>query len=428
MANLWEITPELVEERFEVAQNYANSAYETALLALASLEEISKELEFINATIAIDTTTVSADEIDITPPEIDETVFRIDMPDMPTEPQIVDATIETFPEYPELVVGDIPTISDIYVSSLLTAIKTKLLNDVNSGGTGISSSVQDDMFNLEYERALSVHNDTMDEIGANWSKRGFSLPDGVLVAAYEKELINYSNHRLDISRNIAIKSWELAFQHAQFIIQQGIVIESQLINWTHSVAVLAFQVADAVIKNTIAGFSERRQGIRDKIASILEKSKAKIQYNVSLIELFTSKINAFSAQIRGESERINAVARGYEAEVSLFKGIGDFEISKAGLDLKVLDTRITQAINNANILIKDKEIEIKNYEVLNSLKIEVMKATGQIAAQLAAGAMSGTSVSATLGVSDQAQYNYGSTETHTYEEKKMGTEGSRMVE
>jgi hypothetical protein len=60
---------------------------------------------------------------------------------------------------------------------------------------------------------------------------------------------------------------------------------------------------------------------------------------------------------------------------------------------------------NANILIKDKEIESRHYEVLNTLKTEVMKAAGHIASQLTAGAMAGTSASAQISASNTSSYS-----------------------
>jgi len=396
-STLLNYAPSTVLNRFADSETFANSAYATTVAALNALRDIALALELISRTIPIDTTSISIPEISISPPTIDPDEFTVDMPILPTEPVIVDASIGTLPEFPDLVVGDLQMPDETYATSLLTAIKSKLLSDVNTGSTGLTPAIEDAIFQREYERALIIHNDTQDRIAATWARNGYPLPNGALLGAYEEEEINFTNKRLDMSRDTAIKSFELALQNYHFIIQQGIALESQLMGYAHSVATLAFQVADEIIKNALVAFRERREAVSAKIASILETAKTKIQYNISLIEMYTAKLSAYSAKIRGETDRVNAVARGYEAEVAEFRSVADFEISKAGLDLKVIDAKISQAVANANILIKDKEIEMKNYELLNSLKEKAMEAISHVAAQITASALTMVHASASIG-------------------------------
>ena len=406
--NRWapfEDAPELVKDRFTDGWSSATGAYATAMEAVQALRHIASELRLINREISIDTTTISTGEISVDPPTIDASLLTVNNPDMPVDPQLISATLDAFPDFPDLVVGDIPPPNETYTSPLLTALKAKFLADVQSGGTGISAAVENAIFKRQSERDLLIHNDTMDEISATVARGGYPIPNGALLAAQEKELLNYSNKRLDVSRDVSIKSFELAFQHTQFIMQAGVAFEANLMGWAHGVAVLASDVAKAVVAMTIEAYRGRTDGISKKIIGIIEKAKAKIEYNRGLIEIFAAKVNAFGAKIKGEGDRVNAVARGYEAEVGLFKSVADFEIGKTGLDLKVLDARMTQALGNANIMIKDKEVELKNYELLNSLKTDIMKAIGMIASQIGAGAMAGISASAHVSASASASYS-----------------------
>lgn len=403
----------LVNERFNQAEDIGEGAFQTSMQVIQSLQVIVQQLALIDRTISIDTTTISPTEISVDAPTIDHNEFRIDMPDLPVEPTLTDAQVGTLPEFPDLVVGDLAIPDETYATSLFTAIKSKLLSDIIDGSTGLTPSIEDAIFQREYERALLIHNDTQDRIAATWARNGYPLPSGALLGAYEEEEINFTNKRLDISRDVAIKSFELALNNYHFIIQQGIALESQLMNYAHEVAKLAFQAADEVIKNAIAAFRERREKISAERMSILEKSKTLIQYNVSLIEMFTAKLGAYSAKIRGEADRVTATAEADTAEVNLFTSIANFDIAKTGLDLKVVEARINQAVANSNILIKDKEIEMKNYEVFNSLKIEVMKAIGQVCAQIVAGAYAGVSAAAHISRQDSSSYE------HKYEDKKI---------
>jgi hypothetical protein len=403
----------LVNERFNESKNIGESAYQVSLNVINSLQTIVQALQLIDQTISIDSTTISPAEISATPPTIDLDNFRVDMPALPTEPTIVSSEIGTLPDFPTLATGELQIPNETYVSSLLTAIKSKLLNDIANGSVGIPDAIQDAMFQRDYERSILEEKDLEDSIAAEWSSRGFPLPNGALIAGIDQAKINFANKRLDVSRDIMMKAFELALVNYHFIIQQGIALESQLMGYAHSVAQLAFQVADETIKNAIAAFRERREVISAKILSILETAKTKIQYNVSLIKMFTAKLEAYSAKIKGEGDRVNAVARGIEAEVNLFQSVAKFDVSRAELDLKVIEARIGQMIANQNLLIKDKEIEMKNYEVFNTLKIEVAKAIAQVLSVISAGAYAGVSAAAHITRTDSGSL----VETHSYQEE-----------
>jgi len=63
---------------------------------------------------------------------------------------------------------------------------------------------------------------------------GFSLPDGSLRAARQAER-EYANKRWMFPGHCH-QAGELAFQNTQFIIQQGLALESTLINFANAVA------------------------------------------------------------------------------------------------------------------------------------------------------------------------------------------------
>jgi len=60
---------------------------------------------------------------------------------------------------------------------------------------------------------------------------------------------------------------------------------------------------------------------------------------------------------------------------------------------------------NANILIKDAELRMKNYEVLSQLKIAAQDGVARVLAQLVAGALSSVSVGAHISASNSSSYN-----------------------
>jgi hypothetical protein len=89
----------------------------------------------------------------------------------------------------------------------------------------------------------------------------------------------------------------------------------------------------------------------------------------------------------------------YKADVSVYEAITTVEI-------KILDAQLRVAIEKAELIIKNAELQIRQYEALNGLKIEAIKAEGSVAAQLVAGALSGIHAGAQMSASDSADYNY----------------------
>lgn len=405
---LFKTAPEIVDTKFNQSMGLATTCYANAVEAINRLAELAEALELINITIPIDTTDIPIPDLtDLEAPEVDMDLFTVEIPETPVEPTLVDTTLDPIPsDFPDLSTNEIVNGDTTYVTSLITALKSKLLNDLVTGSTGISADIESAIWYRENERMLLAHNEALDRISAEWSKRGFPLPSGVLTAMINEEEINYTNKRLDMSRDVAIKSFELALQNSHFVIQQSIAIETQLINFANAVAQRVYEVSKATVESQISAFNAKVNKVDKQAQVIIEKAKAKIEYNLGLIKIYVEKVNAYAARMNAESQRVNAVARGYEAITSVFNSEVNFEAKKSELTLNVVRARIDQAVANASILIKDKEVEMKNYELVNSLKEKAEEAIGAIVAQLTAGALASIHASANIGASDSGNYNF----------------------
>jgi len=261
--SLFETAPALVTEKFEIAQEYAQNAYRMAMEAIRSLIDIAGELELINTNITIDEIGVfTPGSLTAIPPTKPD--FSMEFPNAPSEPtNLIDVVFGQLPKFPDPpATGGIGAGDNSYTSSLISALQSKLLADLQDGGNGIDPDIETALFQRESERAFQVHNDAKDRIASEWSKRGFSIPSGALAAMLMEEEINFTNKRLDISRDIAIKSFELAQANTHFAIQQAIGLESALLNWTNSVAERVFQVSKAVVDRRSPG-KNRIQQIAD---------------------------------------------------------------------------------------------------------------------------------------------------------------------
>ena len=140
---------------------------------------------------SLDLPSAPSDIPEMTPIEFPEKPV-VTLPDLPTflpvtVPEVPTANFPTFeasaPVESLIVPNNIMGIvHDTYESAIKTALQNKILNDILNGGTGLNPSIENEIWRREEERARLALEEAKEKIAAEWSKRGFSLPDGVLSA------------------------------------------------------------------------------------------------------------------------------------------------------------------------------------------------------------------------------------------------------
>lgn len=314
---LFETVPEIVDTKFEEGRAYAQDAFRVAQETITRLSDLAQNLEAIDVDVTLG---------DITPP--DTGTFVATPPSSPTI---------------ELNMPDDLTLVD----EIENAVHDKLMSDLTTGGPAIPEDVEEAIFNRDNERALLLHQDNLDNISAEWSRRRFTLPNGMLAALLVQAQIEFNNKRLDTSRDIAIKSFELGDANTKFAIEQTL----------------------------------RWYGIR---------------------------IETYKAKVQAEIARIDALVKKYLGEVDVYKGTAEVYKTLVDVNIKKFDAELRMALARAELILKDADVDMKNYEILNNLKIEAAKAISGVAAQLVAGALSSVSAGAHISASNAASYSYSS--------------------
>ncbi|RPI53398.1 MAG: hypothetical protein EHM49_04390 [Deltaproteobacteria bacterium] len=314
--DLFQKSQDIVDEKFEDGREYAQAAYQTAQETIQRLSDLASQLNNIDVDLTIE---------DLTPPSIDD--FMGTPPGSPPDIEL------NMP-------ADLTEADDVN-----TAIRNKLLHDITEGSPAIPEDIETAIFGRENERALLVHQDTLDKISAEWSKRGFTLPDGLLAALLTQAQIDFANKRLDVSRDVAIKSFELSDANTKFAIEKGIA-------W------------------------------------------------------YAMRIETYKAKVQAEISRIDAIVKLYLGEAQVYQATAQVYTALTDAKVKKFEVQVKMALTRAELLIKDAELDMKNYEIMNSLKIEAMKAISGVAAQLVAGALSSVSASAHISATNSASYSY----------------------
>lgn len=307
--------PAIVDEKFEDGRGYAQDAFRIAQETINKLSSLAEELEAIDVELSID---------DISKPTLEDFTSPV-----PTAPTV------------ELNMPDDLT----QVDELENALHDKLMSDLTTGSPAISEDVETAIFNRETERSLLLHQDNLDQISAEWSKRGFTLPNGILAMLLTQAQIDYNNKRMDVSRDIAIKNFELSDANTKFAIEKAL-------GW------------------------------------------------------YALRVETYKAKVQAEIARIDAIIKKYLGEVEVYRGTAEVYKTLVDVEIKQFDAELRMALAKAELIIKDAEIDMKNYEILNNLKIEAMKAISGVSAQLVAGALSSVSAAAHLSVSNAGNYTY----------------------
>lgn len=315
---LFDTVPNIVQEKFEDGRSYATAALATANAVIEDLRQMGKTLNTIDTSTSINY---------ITPP--DSGSFTGTIPPTPTGT--------------DLNIPGAPADTD----DLQYAVKSKLIHDISNASAAIPDDVEDAIFNRDVERNVLILQDTIDDISAEWSKRGFTLPNGFLNNKIGEAIIVHGNKRTDVSRDIAIKNFELSDTNVKFAVQQGIA------------------------------------------------------YNAY-------KVEVYKAQVSAEIARVKSIVDTFLGEVDAYKASAEAFSTLADVKVKEFVAAVNQERIKADLLIKNVDIAIKNFEVEYGLKIEADKAIGSVNAQVVAGAFSSITASVHLDASDSASYGFSS--------------------
>jgi len=335
-------TENTVIERFERAEEMAGGFTDTAEGFLSSLLHASD-------ISSIPMPTLSSHAI---PP----LSYQFNPGDAPTAPPT------------EIYLPELPEDPILQTIALVVGIQSRLQSDLAAGVTGIDPAKENDIWMRDQERQRIMTDEAKEKIAAEWSKRCFDLPDGVLVAQLTNAEIDYRNKFLDRSREIAVKQAELAFQNKHFIIK-SILEMNQLL-----------------------------------IMAVTEGNKI-------TIAKYQADLEAYKTQVQAAISTVDEAVKAYEASGSVYRYKAEAQASIANVDVKAAEVSINATISQMQLFLKQAEIVIERSRAIAQLRVSAAEAGGRIAAQLAAGAMAGVSVQAHISATGSANKSISGTDT-----------------
>lgn len=394
-----------VEQQFDLARDYVTEARGVAEGLLNSLKTVSDSIRQIDTNVSLEGADYSISQFTGVKPTKPDVTMNIGSAPAKRVFHDIDLSDLTLPDISGLTVHADPINAGAvtYESALLTALKARLLVDVQ---TDIDRpSIETAKWNRARARDLLTHQDKLAAIRADWSKSGLPLPDGAMVAAVEVENVRYANAYDDRSGQIAIEESNLAIQVRQSAITQATQLEGILMNFLQTTQQRLFEASRATVEAQLQVYNAEvakyrmMTDIYQAIANIrITEAKAKV-------ELYIAEVIGFKAEIEAEAARLDALVKAFMGEVDGYRADAQVYQALSSAESEILKTQTSLAVARAELYLKNADIQIRQYEALTGLRIEVIKSMGAIVAQEVAGALSSIHASASMSRQDSASAN-----------------------
>jgi hypothetical protein len=233
--------------------------------------------------------------------------------DIPTAPTITLPTFEL--DYPT-VPADLhpPGLTFSFAegefdNELYAALVAELLDRIQNGGTGLHPDIEQAIWDRARNREDQNSVRTINQIQKEQAAKGWSRPDGSVLAAIDAATQEVQHKNADLSREIAIKQADLEQKNIEFALQTSLALEQSLLEYHNQVQQRAFEVEKYI----------------QEVAINLYKAYVE-QFNLQL-EVYKTYTQSYEVRVKGEL----AKAEVFKVELEGQKLIG--EINAQAVDL-----------------------------------------------------------------------------------------------
>jgi hypothetical protein len=324
----------------------------------------------------------------------------------------------TFPSKPSLPeLDEIPVV----VADTIVLLESKLNNRLTDGATGLDATVEAAIWARARSRQELENINKYQEVENYYSSRGFSIPPGTLSGRLNELLIEFARNDSYLNNDILVKQAELAMQNENIVLESGIKYILERLTQNASVIIEGNKLK-------IQGYLGELEGYKAEIQAEIARIEALTKVFMAELEAYKGKIEAEATRVESMSKiyiaetqvytaTADAVTKTYLGKIEAYKGKIQAESAKVDAIVKSLDLALRQVIAVAETDMKEAAIDSENLKNATALAIELTKGGAQIAAQLAASAMSSVNASASVGgsgtESQSLNDNYSTTDDTT---------------
>lgn len=235
-----------------------------------------------------------------------------------------------------------------YTSALLSATKAALEERVK-GGTGLSQEVENAIWDRGREREARAAREALDQLD-KMEGLGYSFMPGIYLDARLKIITETDNAQRGHSREVMVKSAELALDSVKHALTTAVQLEGQLMDYNNAVEGRIFEAA------------------RYATQAQVEIYNAKVQAFSQMVEMYRAKVAVYEARVRAEQQRVDT----YRAMIAA-------EEAKSNMNRALVEQyRITADVALSNIeIFKARIAGIQAKAEIEKAKVEVFGAQVQ---------------------------------------------------
>jgi hypothetical protein len=400
-----------VEEQFDLARDYVTEARGLAVGLLNNLSTISDSIHQIDTNVALEGADFTITPFTGVKPAKPDVTMNVGSPPARRVFHDIDLSDLTIPDISGLTVhtDSIDAAAVTYESALLTALKARLLADVQ---TDIDRPVVETAkWNRARARDLLTHQDLLAQKRADWSKSGLPLPDGALRAEIDSENVRYANAYDDRSGQIAIEESNLAIKVRQDAVTQATQLEGILMNFLQTTQQRLFDASRATVEAKLQVYNAEVAKYRMMTDIYQTLANVRLTEAKTKVEIYVAEVTGYRAEVEAEAARLDALVKTFTGEIDAYRADVQAYQALSTVETEILKTQTSLAVARAELYLKNADIQIRQYESLTGLRIEAIKSMGAIVAQEVAGALSSIHAAASMG------HSFGTTYSHTIVEE-----------
>lgn len=213
-----------------------------------------------------------------------------------------------------------------YSSAMRDAMIAKLMLDLVNGGYGIETDDEVALFNRERDRETLISQAAVQELRRQAASTSFSMPQGVLFAAMERQRQESLAKTSSVNRDIALRRSELYVLNRQATLEKVLRSEEQSISLYNAIQTRALEFARISVQMTIALFEAGIKFFELQIDALLKQIQAKGEIGRIQLGLYAADVQAYAAFV-------NAIAT--QAQITVENSKMLFERDKASYQGRV---------------------------------------------------------------------------------------------
>ena len=183
-----------------------------------------------------------------------------------------------------------------YTSSLLDALRSRLLTMVNGANTGLDPTVEAAIWNRGRARETVNAGRKVKEAISNFARRGFAKPQGALAAEIAQANQDAAAAISTINRDVMIKQAELEQENRKFAFEEAFKVESSMLTFANQIAQRGLDAARYAQEAAITLY----QSIVQSYTADIQAYSAKVEQWKAATQAELTKLENFKAQIEAK--------------------------------------------------------------------------------------------------------------------------------